>query len=521
MKHTRLILICLLLTAAFFSCKKDETPEPETPVTPPAPSVSFAKQSYYKYESAEISVQNLSLTDSTYNVTINSNGYTAIRYRNSLFVSIPDLAPAQYTLSVTINGTAYTAGFTIVAKTPVADPQTYVTNLISNSQSLNQGTLSYLASMSSFYTNSAMQQDLNTIQNQLTQLQTNFNGLSATDKQKVADILDANKAWLDELNTAQQNVDGTIPAYLRTASTDQEMDCSQNMQDFTVAEIKAGVAVGLVAILIWTEPPVGAIAAVFLVSQIKILQAKMIVLVNCAFAPFTMNNVQKIQASSTLQFNKNVSTLVQATGDYRTVYSGDINSSNPALNSFTGSVLAIARHYNNLKNYLSFLLTDTPFDLAQQTSYDTYPLLIHASHLSITGIDNQNVSANSTSNVNGDLYVSFTTSQTSAQSFNFNVTYSSQFGNFSYPVSAMLNVPAGFDFTYNLVADDSLTAPLEGKITMVPTGGTPPYQCSVDGGGNFYSQTTFTNLMYGYYSCVLRDTTGLTVTKSFYLPGQP
>ncbi|HTJ12530.1 MAG TPA: gliding motility-associated C-terminal domain-containing protein [Dinghuibacter sp.] len=55
----------------------------------------------------------------------------------------------------------------------------------------------------------------------------------------------------------------------------------------------------------------------------------------------------------------------------------------------------------------------------------------------------------------------------------------------------------------------------DGRFTMIATGGTPPYQYSIDGGITWSSGNTFTGLGQGYYSqCVVRDANGMYAVAS-------
>jgi hypothetical protein len=56
-----------------------------------------------------------------------------------------------------------------------------------------------------------------------------------------------------------------------------------------------------------------------------------------------------------------------------------------------------------------------------------------------------------------------------------------------------------------------------GVLTIIGTGGTPPYTYSNDGGSTFVSTNLFTSLCYGTYDCRVKDSTGLVVAQSVIL----
>jgi gliding motility-associated-like protein len=56
----------------------------------------------------------------------------------------------------------------------------------------------------------------------------------------------------------------------------------------------------------------------------------------------------------------------------------------------------------------------------------------------------------------------------------------------------------------------------DGSFTLTASGGTPPYQYSIDGGATFTTNGTFTNLIQGYYDfLIVKDANGFLATTGF------
>jgi len=71
--------------------------------------------------------------------------------------------------------------------------------------------------------------------------------------------------------------------------------------------------------------------------------------------------------------------------------------------------------------------------------------------------------------------------------------------------------------TANTSADSECFAPHNGSITVIPAGGTPPYDIKF-GAGAFGTSTSFTELEQGSYTVIVRDTESCTVTLAITVP---
>lgn len=57
----------------------------------------------------------------------------------------------------------------------------------------------------------------------------------------------------------------------------------------------------------------------------------------------------------------------------------------------------------------------------------------------------------------------------------------------------------------------------DGELELVVSGGTPPFEYSIDGGLTFVPATIFVDLMAGSYDIVIRDDNGCTNSKSIVI----
>lgn len=67
----------------------------------------------------------------------------------------------------------------------------------------------------------------------------------------------------------------------------------------------------------------------------------------------------------------------------------------------------------------------------------------------------------------------------------------------TYPIPSL-------NFSNNVNVPSSCTS-ADGSFTLIATGGTPPYQYSIDGGVTWTTQNVFTNLRGGQYVCLVKD----------------
>lgn len=451
MKIRKLIIAVFVIvsTIAFYNCKKEKTSEPDpesAPINTITPTAALNKSNYYPYEAASIQTKNITLSGTNYPVTINGMNYTGYVAGNDLGILMPNIAPGNYIVKVIINGTEFTDNFTILSKTPVADPMTYFNNSVDLDYTFNQNNLNYLNSLTTYVNIINLQNDIGNLQNQVATLKSNFSALSSTDQQLVADILDANKGWLDSLKLMVQNVDGSLAPYMRTASWfDAWDDFKGKANPFVLAVIKTAAAAGLVAGCITAAPVIGTVAAASVTgavvfkycSYIKELQAKEGSLLNHALDMYQNLTANKT-ATTTIDFNNNESKEVTVAGTYRSINNTDANNTNPDISAFYGASKKFVSIFSDAPAPLLSSLGTPPVNLDNQSTFSTFVMNGYADYILIGNISNSNIN-NSASRVNGQLFLTFSTTLTSDIPFTFDLIYVSKLGLLTKNCSAILH----------------------------------------------------------------------------------
>ncbi len=76
----------------------------------------------------------------------------------------------------------------------------------------------------------------------------------------------------------------------------------------------------------------------------------------------------------------------------------------------------------------------------------------------------------------------------------------------TYGSTISIQEPSAISITSELVTDISCNGANDGQITIIASGGTPPYTYSIDGGSSFFNNGgNFTNLAPGIYDVMVRD----------------
>lgn len=171
------------------------------------------------------------------------------------------------------------------------------------------------------------------------------------------------------------------------------------------------------------------------------------------------------------------------------------------------------------KTYTSFAtITQAP---AIQISFTTIEPLCHGSADGSVTIHASGGTPGYTYSINGLNYQ--TSNVFSALSGNNYTIYVKDNNSCIESTNVMLNEPAELKIASETVIDGNLCfGEANGEISINGvSGGSPPYEYSINGGLNFSSSSTFTNLAAGAYQTVVRDSKGCLLNGKLNIINQP
>jgi uncharacterized protein (TIGR02145 family) len=438
----RTLIYSVFALSILFSCKKDSNNNPPAAVT-----IAFEKNDYVSFEVASL-VSSETMNSTTYSATIDGTvGVTLDRTDSILVFIMPVLSTGAHTLKVDLGNGEQTLNFNIVQGNVIADPDQYFQNYVSVYDFRMLNNFSKGDTLLTGIDRSNFLADQQTITNNATLAIQNFSNLSLVEKNQVVQFLDANKAWMDELQASINDLK-TIMGQLRVNVVDDyDLRVTDAMNNFLSVkrEIvnKIPKIVSLVSASCLFLSPAGCAVAIgvglgYFFTEIQDLNLTIDELMDAIYYPFYNLLGQR---PVTVVFENGIPRDFVVTMDYRTLYSADGNSSVPLVQKIVGALFAIKNQWDLLLSKIPFSLSFGPKELNSISNYNTSNKRIHSRYLSVTDISSSQISVSNNS-TDGYFYLTFNNPNlSSTQSFNFNVNYNNlDMGNFSYNVSADLNV---------------------------------------------------------------------------------
>lgn len=516
MTRISLALIAVVLVIAI-ACKKtkNEDPIPEDPQTqnPTTGSITMNKTSYMPFEVAEITCNGITLNDTSYNVVVSGTVSVAKKYNSKLYVVMPNIISGNYVLALNVSSKSYTSSFNLQVASVIPDPQVYFQGVITGMQNINQNNQTILNSLSSvteIYSNPSYQQGINSVNNYLSALTTSFNALSSTDKAMLVQLLDANKHWTDEFQTAVDNLDYTVPTYMKSSLFFDKLEeiFTARIQQYGIPAVTSGAVVSSIVTygavgLVFGASIAPAVAAVYV--GVKVAQFGMASYEASLNADLTNNyaavatdcqgsfKMASVNASSLI--TNNIEKQLNLPSEYRSLYSADGTSSVTSISKYSADLNMMYDNHLKIMSYAPSLNIAPPKKLSQINSPKTYNLNVHSDYITINNISDPNVNLVSTNKVNGALYLKFNTNKTTNQPFSFNINYSSPTGQFVKTVNAELVM-------------------LSPCFFMAVGLGLPPYTYQWSNGHTFDTLTVNPNLT-TVYTCTVNNALNNPSIQSF------
>ena len=426
------ILHFALLLLLISGCAKKDNPPQNNP------TLTLEKPQYYPLEVAQLSVENITLTDSIYSGTINSN---ALQFRNcsgKLMFFVPTVAAGNYSIKILIAETEYAVALTVIDLPAIADPLVYLQEAITQNDSTTAG-ITLLADTLDPAIKTAVLNDLQTVNTMLTTLYAQYNTLTPAEKAECAKVLAANKWWLDEVNAANDVLLADVASYkteFDVADYEQRVKISMGLYLTAVAAVvrhipkiafltAAGGLLGSIIPILGTGvgASVGAgIAIGCMLIDVQTLMACEERFLNTAIV--TTDDIFANKTASIVNFTNNVEKQLVVTMNYRTVYQGDQTAPVPIASQLINGMASLSSAFLSLKSYLPSSLR-SPKLIGDVPAYKVLNLPVHSSYLTVTRPSGYfDVYIANINKTNGLLLVTLTNFTYTDQSFNLIITYS-------------------------------------------------------------------------------------------------
>jgi uncharacterized protein (TIGR02145 family) len=423
-----------------FSCKKDSNNNPPAAVT-----TAFEKSDYVSYEVASL-ISTETMSSITYSATIDGTiGVTLDRTDSILVFIMPVLSTGAHTIKVDLGNGEQTLNFNIILGNAIADPDQYFQNYVSVYDFRMLNNFSKGDTLLTGIDRSNFLADQQTISNNATLAIQNFSNLSLAEKNQVVQFLDANKAWMDELQASINDLKSIMGQLRMNAVDDYDLRVTEAMNNFLSIKREIVNKIPNIVALVGTSclflSPVGCAVAVgigvgYFITEIQELNLTIDELMDAIYYPFYNLLGQR---PVNVIFENGIAKDLVVTMDYRTIYNGDGNSTVPLVRKIAGALLVIKQQWNFLLSELPFSLSFGPKELSSINNYSVVNKRIHSNYLNVSDISNAQISYSS-NKTDGYYYLTFSNQNLSAtQNFNFNVNYNNpEMGSYSYGISAEL-----------------------------------------------------------------------------------
>jgi uncharacterized protein (TIGR02145 family) len=427
-KYSFLFLAFALLVTT--NCKKEEEQVVNTEEPAAAPDLSADKLSVNQLEVWTLTCDNFTLTQDTYTATIGGQTVTLCSFDNKLAVVIPEIAPGDYTLETTLEGNSFSRDVTVVALPTISNPdasiQAAVNNFVYTSAYLNT-LANATANMFGGSNNSANNLILN---NYRIELQNKINSASPQEKLELAKFIAANPLIFSALEDVTQYIDQLNLDKRKSGFTDEEI---KNIQE----------AIALKIIYLGKLTVIGVCLQAYALATPEII-TKIIAFagwVGIAYENFEFGKYLIIIFDKSLHqdgslfinsstpnkgsFINETEYTFTITSAYRNLNSQDVGSSYPVISGIENTLSTFENYWNVIMGYLPSKLIGGAFHIKNVATVKSKISLVNPANLTINNISNSNVTCD-VDNSGGKLNVTFSTTETTNQHFNFDIVYNNE-----------------------------------------------------------------------------------------------
>ncbi|MDX2360718.1 MAG: hypothetical protein QNK23_07920 [Crocinitomicaceae bacterium] len=204
----KLLVACLAVSFLFTvdSCKKEDIADPDSPIIESGETIQLDKTSGHPGEILTVETY-MSLSAQTYFGTVGSTDVELIRAGKSISFSVPDLGAGDYDLNVSIDGTDYSFTLEILAPISVANPDQYILDYISQLDLIIDANNIFVDSLlaDGVLDPSTTSSDAAVWDNIQQQADAQLAAMTPQEKQKLANILEANIEWINAFSNVSSN----------------------------------------------------------------------------------------------------------------------------------------------------------------------------------------------------------------------------------------------------------------------------------------------------------------------------
>ena len=421
-----ILLICFLVAIApITSCKKDTKDEKPAVVQ----VFKMERSSYVQSEMAQLITEGLDLQATKYPATIGGKPIELMKSKGSLVFSVPELAPGQYTLETTVGSSKFTCSVTIGVSTTIADPTTFVVEQLTDIEA-DIAVLKPLVANWPVEKKTKFLADISKIEKFNDSTRQAFMALSPDQKLEVAKIIAANAWWMDEIKTKAQSLKTSVSGLRVAGIKDFELDVKET---FKIVEPLADVCLNhlpklaaLITLNVLLPNPISAVAMGFeiadFIEEVMEVSEAHDNLLKKVFLPFQNLFASNGRIATELTYFSEVETPLTIEMDYRSPKKDDRNGAVPIAKVLIEGTDKFNSMYSSLVDISPITLTYNPPSIDEQSTFTTLKKPVHGNYINIGNISNTKVSA-TTRVSEGKMYVIFKTTETTDQTFSFELSY--------------------------------------------------------------------------------------------------
>ena len=409
------------------SCKKPET---NTGLTS---SLKANNPNPYPFEIELLEATNINFTQSSYKGMINDSAVTLLVSGNSISFQVPELSAGSYNLKVNLEGTDYNVNLNVKEKPVIQDPKKYLVDFASQASSTVTQVHALLTQLEPFADTASLGKDLEILDKDYADAMTAYTQSSPQEQMKAAQVIAANRAWIDEMhNTVQaalinfntlkfnktDDIEGdqlnAYNALLTTQMTILRIDIAKALA-FTLIGAAifpgAGAAIGGL---------IGLVDVMHDLNAISTITSKGIAL---TLIGVITNSNKKVQS---MNFVSGKATTHFITINLRSLTKADVNTDETVTSGFISAVTEINGWIEKIKSVLGpdkSISSETQNVAKIETPLATAMRIVSSKYLTIKNISNPKVTLKSITDSAEFVSFFFANSDTTPQTFTCDLVY--------------------------------------------------------------------------------------------------
>ncbi|MFK5854767.1 MAG: hypothetical protein QM503_01465 [Bacteroidota bacterium] len=474
-----LILLLSTLTVTNWSCEKlfgDDDDETLAVLTPD-------KYDIIPFATIEITYEDIILNSAEYEGNFGNLAVTLYNINEKLVFITPNIPQGEQILEIYINNLTYELLFNVQPATQIPNPEEYISSFIVTQQEIvntNSNLINLLVPENEIdlYTN-----ELEHINQIFTDASELLQSASNTEKLEAAMFISANKVELELLQSAVNNYAQAINGLINNGKLgvyDSESAFRNAYSAFVLARIQlisharkiivwtaAGAIAGSWFPIIGTGIGAAIGAGIGIGSFLLAVEADNMATNQLLDFESIVDELNTDLNKSDFTFINNQYRPFNISGSYHSLNIEHSSSSMSNIQQFISYLSVFAGLFDKINSKLPEIIQIKPKVINDVTTYNNRTRQIHSNYISIGNISNSNVSI-STQSIDGDLKLSFSTTEVEDQEFSFDINYN--YDGFS---STVLTKTATLKADIELSIVDKLVqwGPWKSEVFQVEDGG--------------------------------------------------